>query len=468
MTAKKRHDHWWQQFLLILVGQGFSLLGTGLVQFAIIWWLTRETGSAVVLSAASIFGLVPMILISPFAGAVADRFNRKTILILADGSIALVTLFMAVLFQFGWLRIWLVYLLLALRSAGGAFHQPAFEATMPQIAPAEHLVRVNSGMQMIRSGVNLASPMFGALLIESFSLPLVLMIDVVTALIAIGLLLPVRIVSVKQQDAHPANLRGYLHDMRDGLRYIRRWRGLTILIAIFALSNFLLSPLVTLMSLIVQQHFGGGAREYGYVEMALAIGIIIGSLSLTVWGGLRRRILNINYAQIACGLALTVAGFVRPGGYGLFLFCMMTCGIFSTYINSPAMAIVQSQVDPEMLGRVMSLISTLCMAAMPLSMMLAGPLAGLVGLMPLVFVPGIISGLIGVACFYIPSLMQIENQGKEKTAVVAAAFGDIGVNGAGLVGLAAGHAPGLAAGDAAILPAGDVAGLSAGAASPQT
>ncbi len=425
MTAQTRRSqqngHWWQQFLFILVGQGFSLLGSGLVQFAIIWWLTRETGSAVVLSAASICGLVPMLLISPFAGAVADRINRKTILILADGAIAFVTLLMALLFRLGWLSIWLVFLLLALRSVGSAFHQPAFEATMPQIAPAEHLVRVNSLMQIVRSGVNLASPLLGALMIESFALPFVLMVDVVTAMIAIVLILPVRIKSVRPADAHAASFRGYLSDMRDGLRYIRRWRGLTILIGIFALSNFLLSPLVTLMSLIVHQHFGGGAREYSFVEMALAIGIILGSLSLTVWGGLRRRILNINIGQVVCGVILTIAGFIRPEGYSLFLVCMLVCGFGSTFINAPAMAIVQSQVDHEMLGRVMSLIGTLCMSAMPLSLVFAGPLAELVGLMPLIYVPGLISALIGIVCFFLPSLMQIEANGTKKAAASAAA-----------------------------------------------
>lgn len=418
MTVKtgqpQANGHWWRQFLFILVGQGFSLLGSGLVQFAIIWWLTRETGSAVVLSVASICGLVPMILISPFAGAVADRINRKTVLILADSAIALVTLLMAGLFQLGLLHIGFIYLLLALRSVGSAFHQPAFEAAMPQIAPSEHLVRVNSGMQIIRSGVNLVSPLLGAILIESFALPLVLMIDCATALIAILLLLPVRIIDVKQPDAHPASLRVFMQDMRAGFQYIRRWRGLSILIISFALSNFLLSPLVTLMSLVVSRHFGGGAREYSFVEMSLAVGVVLGSLSLTVWGGLRRRILNINLGQILCGLTLALAGFLKPEGYGLFLACMLVCGFGSTYINAPAMAIVQSRVDPDMLGRVMSLVGTLCMAAMPLSLVLAGPLAQLVGLMPLIYIPGIMSVIIGVSCFFMPSVMQIDARGESR------------------------------------------------------
>ncbi|NLC84879.1 MAG: MFS transporter [Ruminococcaceae bacterium] len=415
MTKAKQKGLWLQQFMLVLVGQGFSLLGSGLVQFAIIWWLTRETGSAIVLTAAAIFGLLPMILISPFAGAIADRVNRKTILMVADGFVALISLLMAVLFHYGMLQLWLVYLFMMLRSAGNAFHQPAFEAAMPQIAPVRHLVRVNSALQFIRSGVNLAAPLLGAILIENFSLPLILLVDVITAAIAIALLLPVQILDVRQPEEQPPTLRVYLQDMREGLRYIRQWRGLSILILIFAFTNFLFSPLVTLMALIVSKHFNGGALEYSYVEMMLAAGILLGSLAITAWGGFRRRILNINFGQVISGVALTVAGFLRPDALVPFMFCMLVCGISSCFINAPAMAIVQSQVDPDMLGRVMSIVSALCMLAMPVSLILAGPLVELIGLMPLIYIPGIISGLLGVACFFIPDLMNIET--KSKTAV---------------------------------------------------
>jgi DHA3 family macrolide efflux protein-like MFS transporter len=409
MIATPHNKSWLGRFLFILIGQGTSLLGSGLVQFAIIWWLTRETGSPIVLTVATIVGLVPMIILTPLAGVVADRFNRKNILILADAFIALATLLMAVLFLIGHLEVWLIYVLLALRASGSAFHQPAFEAAMPLIAPANQLVRVSAIMQMIRSGVNLVSPLLGALLIEIISLPLVLMIDVVTALFAVFMIIPVPIPDVHEVGSSTRNVRGYMHDMREGIRYVLKWRGLTILILIFAFSNFLLSPLLALMPLIIREYFGGGVHEYSYFEIAFAIGLIIGSLSLTVWGGFKRKIVSINTAQIICGVALTISGFAAPDAFELVLLGILICGITSAYINSPAIAIVQSQVDPEMLGRVISIISTLCMIAMPISLAFAGPLAHVIGLMPMVYVPGIVSALVGVLCFLIPPLMNIEN-----------------------------------------------------------
>jgi DHA3 family macrolide efflux protein-like MFS transporter len=223
------------------------------------------------------------------------------------------------------------------------------------------------------------------------------------------MLLPVPIPDVHEAGSSTRNVRGYLNDMRAGIHYVLQWRGLTILILIFAFSNFLLSPMLALMPLIIREYFNGGVHEYSYFEIAFAIGLIIGSLSLTVWGGFKRKIVSINIAQIICGVALTISGFAAPDAFVLVLLGILICGITSAYINSPAIAIVQSQVDPEMLGRVISIISTLCMIAMPISLALAGPLAHVIGLMPMVYVPGIVSALVGVLCFLIPPLMNIEN-----------------------------------------------------------
>ncbi len=413
MTERRRVSPWMGRFMFILIGQGVSLLGSGLVQFAIIWWLTRETGSPVVLTVATIMGLVPMILLSPWAGVIADQYNRKRVLILADGFIATATLLMAGLFLMGWLEVWLIYVLLALRAAGTAFHQPAFDAAMPLIAPEAQLVRISAMLQMVRSGINLAAPMLAALLIEWVSLPAVLLIDVLTALAAILLLFPVPIPDVHDASSRQSSASGYMRDLKAGFRYILRWRGLSILILIFALSNFLLSPMLSLMPLIINDYFRGSARDYGFFEIFFAAGLIAGSLSLSVWGGFKRKIVSINLAQILCGVALTAAGLASPSQFHFVLVAIFICGITSAYINSPAVAIVQSQVDKVMLGRVMSIVTTLCMVAMPMSLALAGPFANRVGLMPMVYVPGAISALMGIGCFFIPSLMGIE---KGKTA----------------------------------------------------
>ncbi|MDD2442764.1 MAG: MFS transporter, partial [Eubacteriales bacterium] len=387
-----------------------SLIGSGLVQFSIIWWLTRETDSTVILSLATITGLVPVILLSPLAGVVADRINRRLVMIMADAFVALVTLVMAVLMILGYQPIWLLFVLLFLRAAGSAFHQPAFEAAIPLIAPEIHLVRTAAVTQILRSAISFLAPLMGAILIEWLPLAQILLIDVVSAGIAILLLLPSRIPSVSQSDRPGHPLAGYMQDMKIGIQYVLRWKGLLALILVFGLSNFLLAPVLSMMPLIITRHFNGGAREYGLFEMALAIGVIAGSLSLSIWGGFKRKIVSINIAQIICGLGLAGIALVASDRFWIVLVLIALCGLCSAYINSPATAIMQAKVDKEMQGRVMSIVTVVCMVSMPISLAIAGPLANVIGLMPIVYIPGLISTLIGIACFMIKPLMRIEDR----------------------------------------------------------
>ncbi len=409
--AKGRNSFTWQlKFSLILGGQAFSLIGSGLVQFSIIWWLTRETDSTVILSLATITGLVPVILLSPLAGVVADRINRRLVMIMADAFVALVTLVMAVLMILGYQPIWLIFVLLFLRAAGSAFHQPAFEAAIPLIAPEIHLVRTAAVTQILRSAISFLAPLMGALLIEWLPLAQILLIDVVSAGVAILLLLPSRIPSVSQSDGLRHPLAGYMQDMKIGIQYVLRWKGLLALILVFGLSNFLLAPVLSMMPLIITRHFNGGSREYGLFEMALAIGVIAGSLSLSIWGGFKRKIVSINIAQIICGLGLAGIALVASDRFWIVLVLIALCGLCSAYINSPATAIMQAKVDKEMQGRVMSIVTVVCMVSMPISLAIAGPLANVIGLMPIVYIPGLISTLIGIACFMIKPLMRIEDR----------------------------------------------------------
>lgn len=409
MTARLTPGKWKWQFTTIITGQAFSLIGSGLVQFSIIWWLARETDSAVILSVSTIMSLVPIILLSPVAGVVVDRYNRRLVMMLADAFVALVTLLMAILFMAGKLEIWLIYLLLVLRASGSAFHQPAFEAAIPMIVPEQQLVRTAAMTQMLRSGINFIAPLTGALLVEWVPLPNILLFDVITAGIAVISLSMIAIPDLKTQIAATSSIKGYFADFMSGLRYVYRWKGLMALIIVFGLANFLLAPMLSMMPLIIARHFQGGAREYGLFEMALASGVIVGSLTLSIWGGFKRKIVSVNVAQILCGLILSFIAIVPENKFYLVLLATLLTGVTSSYINSPVTAIFQSKVEKAMQGRVMSIVTMVCMISMPLSLAIAGPLSDVIGLMPLVYIPGLISTVVGIACFLIPPLMHIED-----------------------------------------------------------
>ena len=317
MTARLAPGKWKWQFTTIITGQAFSLIGSGLVQFSIIWWLARETDSAVILSVSTIMSLVPIILLSPVAGVVVDRYNRRLVMMMADAFVALVTLLMAVLFMAGKLEIWLIYLLLVLRASGSAFHQPAFEAAIPMIVPEQQLVRTAAMTQMLRSGINIIAPLTGALLVEWVPLPNILLFDVITAGIAVLSLSLIAIPDLKTQTAATTSIRSYFTDFMSGMRYVYRWKGLMALIIVFGLANFLLAPMLSMMPLIIARHFQGGAREYGLFEMALAGGVIVGSLTLSIWGGFKRKIVSVNVAQILCGLILSFIAIVPENKFYL-------------------------------------------------------------------------------------------------------------------------------------------------------
>ncbi len=194
MTIQSENNTDWKKiFFPFWIGQAFSLFGSMLVQFALVWWLTKATGSATVLATASAFAILPEIFISPFAGAIVDRFNRKRLIIISDASIAFATFLLAILFYFNLIEVWHVYLVMFLRAAGGAFHFPAQQSSISLMVPEEHLARIAGLNQSLRGSINIIAPPLGALLLDSLNVQGVLSVDILTAVFAIVILLFIKI-----------------------------------------------------------------------------------------------------------------------------------------------------------------------------------------------------------------------------------------------------------------------------------
>ena len=212
-------ENWAPRFFTIWGGQAFSLFGSALVQFALIWWLTQETGSATVLATATLFGLLPQIVLGPFSGPLIDRWSRRLVMIFSDAGIAIATGVLAYLFWAGLVETWHVYAVLFIRSAGGAFHWPAMQASTTLMVPEKHLSRVAGMNQTLQGLVSIIAPPTGAVLIGWLPTQGVLMIDVVTAIIAILPLLflpvpqPVRQVHPDSDGKHPT----YWQDVKEGI-----------------------------------------------------------------------------------------------------------------------------------------------------------------------------------------------------------------------------------------------------------
>lgn len=401
---------WQPRFFTIWTGQAFSLLGSGLVQFALVWWLAISTGSATVLSLATLVALLPAVVVGPFGGVVADRFNRRRILMLADGTVALATLFLLFIYQTGRLEVWHVYVVMFVRAVAGAFHQPTMAASTTMLVPDAHLTRVSGLNQTLEGVVQLASPALGALLLELTDLRVVLLVDILTAAPAI---LPLFFFAIPQPKLTPEQLAResgawVLHDMRDGLAYMRRRSGLLTMAALVTGINLLLTPAFALLPLIVRKEFGGGAPMLAAAETFFGVGAMLGGVALAAWGGFKSRIATSLMGLAGIGAGCLLIGIAPASAFWMVVAGMFVTGVMHAFTNGPVRAIMQSVVEPAMQGRVLSLLNSLAMGTTPIGLLVAGPVSDLLGVRSWYIVGGLFS--VGAALLgrFLPSLRALE------------------------------------------------------------
>ena len=406
----KRMKNWQLPFFAIWSGQAASLLGSQLVQFALIWWLTKTTGSATVLATATLVGLLPQVVLGPLIGALVDRWNRRVIMIAADTVIALATIILAVLFMTENAQFWHIYMLMFVRGAAGGFHWPAMQASTSLMVPKEHLSRVQGFNQILFGALNIASAPLGALLLELIPLQGILALDVGTAMLAIGPLLFIQVPQPERTDLpeQGEDKRTVWRDMMIGFRYILAWPGLVMIGIMAAMINFLLTPASSLKPILVTQHFNGQAFQLAGLESAWGVGVILGGVLLGIWGGFNRRILTSLMGLVILGVAVAMMGLLPSWGLYLAVGLMFVIGFANPITNGPLFAVVQSSVAPEMQGRVFTLIGSVAAAMSPLGLIIAGPLADRFGVQTWYIVAGVVTLLMGVSGFFIPAIVGIE------------------------------------------------------------
>ena len=415
-TSSFETKNWAGRFFTIWTGQAFSLFGSSLVQFALVWWLTQKTGSATVLATSTMAALLPQIILGPFAGALVDRWNRRAIMIVADATIALATVLLVYLFATGQIQVWHIYVIAAIRSLGGAFHHPAMTSSTSLMVPEKHLARVAGANQTLQGLINIFAPPLGALLLELFSTQNVLLIDIGTAMIAILTLLFITIPQPPRQALQANGTVGktsYWHDLREGLAYVVRWKGLSGLIILAMLLNFLLVPSSSFLPLVITKIFNGGASELGWAESLFGAGIIAGGITLSVWGGFKRRIVTSFSGIIGIGLGIVLVGFVPANMFYLLLTANLLVGFAQVFANGSLMAIMQSTVTPDMQGRVFSLLMAGATAMMPLSLLIAGPISDKFGIRFWYIFGGALCILMTIASTFVPAIMNIEKNHNE-------------------------------------------------------
>lgn len=411
----EKRQRWVVPFFSIWTGQAFSILGSQIIQFSLIWWLTSTTGSGTVLAAAAIVGQLPQVILSPLAGALVDRWSRRVTMMVSDSIVALSTLVLVILFWFGQIEIWHVYLLLFIRASAGSFHWPAMQASTSLMVPKEHLARVQGLNQMLNGGLSIAAAPLGALLIAWLPMHLVLSIDIATAMMAV---LPLFFVAIPQPQAASGEgakpKTSVWQDFVSGLRYIWSWPALVMLMVIATLINLVIAPAFMLLPLLVTRYFNGEALHLAWMQSASGMGVIGGGLLLSVWGGFRKRMMTTMAGLLLLAASSVLMGLMPANAFTAAVVVMFFLGLSNPIINGPLFAALQVCVAPEMQGRVFTVLISIATAMTPLGMLAAGPLADRLGVQIWFLVGGLITGAIAIICLFVPVLMNFEEgrQGK--------------------------------------------------------
>lgn len=411
-TSTPKESRWGLRFFPIWIGGALSWIGSAVAQFALVWWLTDLTGSAVVLATAASVAMLPQIVLGPLAGAYVDRWNRRLVLIVSDAFIALLALWLAWLFWSGSLEIWHVYVIIIGRALGGIFHHPAMYAATAMLVPKKELPRVQGLKQALGGAVNIIGPPLGAVALRLLPLHQVMFIDVVTAAIAI---LPLLFIAIPEPErkALGTGARAVIGDMLDGLRYLRSIPGMSARICVTIGINFAWAPIASLLPLFVRDVLGGDAAGLGIVQSAFGIGLIAGGLLMTVWGGLRSRT-NMTFGAFAL-MALAVLGMGAAPANTLWVVAVawLACGFFGAIGNSTFIALLQGTVSPDMQGRVVSAVQSGFTVAIPLGLALAAPFAEIFGLRTLYLVSGVTSVLICLRALTLQSIRRLDEVGHQ-------------------------------------------------------
>lgn len=390
-----------RQVVLFLISQNVSLFGSAVVGYAIIWYITLETSSGVWLMLTTICSMLPQVFVSLWGGVWADRYDRKLLIMISDAFIAVSTLGLAIAFWLGFTRIELLLVVSVVRSVGAGIQMPAVNAIYPQLVPPENLTRVQGINQSLSSILMLLAPAVGGVVLGTMDLAWAFMIDVVTGSAAI-LILRLIVVNRVERSDEPTSL---LDELKKGVRYAFGNPLLKGIIICYGFSFFLITPAAVLTPLMIERSFGGEVWRLTANEIVWTVGSFVGGIAVSLYGNIKNKILTIALCLVAFGISFTLLGLA--GSFVLYLLVMGISGFFMPIIATAETVFIQEITAPQMMGRVFSIIQIITSAAMPLAILLFGPLADVVPVETLLIISGILLALVGL-------IYQLSNRNSER------------------------------------------------------
>jgi DHA3 family macrolide efflux protein-like MFS transporter len=386
-------NNWKKNVALFLGGQALTIFGSAVVQYAILWHITLDTRSGTMMTVFSVALFLPMFFISPFGGVWADRFNKKYVVNIADGVVALASLIVAIFLFLGIDHVGILLACAVARSLGQGVQMPAAGALVPEIVPQEHLTRINGIQNSIQSISMLASPMASGALMSFAPLETLFLLDVVTAAAGISILFfLVKTPGGKKPDLQSAEAetgpRGidYFYDLKEGLKYIKKHGFILRLILLSTAFFIAISPTAFLTTLQVTRDFGADVWRLTAIEIVFMAGMIVGSLAIGAWGGFKNRIYTMALSCALCGVEAIALGLAPV--FALYLVIMGLMGLTMPLYNTPVMVLLQTKVEGAYMGRVLAVFNMVSSIMMPAGMLLFGPLADIVSIDILLILSG--------------------------------------------------------------------------------
>ncbi|RJP61625.1 MAG: MFS transporter [Ignavibacteriales bacterium] len=401
-------NDWKKVFIIIWTGQLFSTLSSAVVGYAVVFWLSVQTGSAEVLAFTTMATLGPQLIFGLFTGVLIDRWDRKTTMITADLFIAVCSIVLAVLFYFGKAELGYIYLILALRSIGAAFHVPAMQASIPLLAPESKLMRISGINQVIHSISTIAGPALAALFITVLNMSYVLMFDVLGAVMACGALMLVKIPNPpKKEDAQAPHL---FREMKEGLKEVYGKPGLLWLFIYTLAVMFFLMPVAVLFPLMTLNHFSGNTYMMSIVEIAWGLGMLAGGLLMGIQKLKVNRIILINLMYLIIGFTFAGSGVLSVNSFWIFVALTFICGISGAIYSGAFTVVIQTTVDAAALGRVFSIYGSVTMLPSMIGLLQTGLIADRIGITNTFIISGVAIMLIGIISFYTPSVNEMKKK----------------------------------------------------------
>ena len=389
---------WKKTIAVIWTGQAFSILSSAAASFAAMWYITETTGSALSLSLGAIFTLLPMGLLSPLGGVVADRYDRKKVIIVSDMAVGVISVILGLIVLFGQVSLPLLFLVLAVRSCAQAFHSPAMTALMPLMVPEKQLVRINALDQSLVSVSAIAGPVLGIFLYTAIGFEAVLFLDALCAVIACICLALIVTPRTGNGITEGKNAWG---ELKEGISYIRADKGLLQLFVVVTILMIVSMPVGSLFPLMTYDVFNGTGYQASLIEAVWGVGMLVGSVLLLVFGGVKRLMILVFVSGMGVGITVMLCGLLNESQFVIFVILTWIMAFAMSLFSGPIMPIMQKRIPPEKMGRIMGLYITLATLASPIGLVIAGVFAEKTGISMWFLISGAaLCLLMGIAAFF--------------------------------------------------------------------